>query len=444
MSLAPRIPLRNVFLLFVCAAVGLATYPDLLGALEPAISTAMVIGLMQQVVQLSRTPAEIPIRNELLFAKYYAIAWRFALAATILAYLAFNMLFFRGFIEYPDRDEVLIIEPWFYISSICIVIVILVSLVRWRSNALERAPPRKRLALLLAILTTLIMLIMVTEQTTMDFLVHRAVAGIEADQPENLQRPGVYIQPGDEGYKSLWIAIVAVMCIVASLFMVTSMRCPITGRMTSWLMFCAVVGLLIPPLAFCVWYYQHEFHRLSPDMAGAGLAISWLDWLFGGWIAVFMVTAGAYRLGKTEAVRQTVVTNLSHDADSKPLHETLPCVVILAGNGLYGLWIYWREIFDYDPLFGTSNVGRYLSMTCYPITLLMLATSLASFQLCWYRWKNRSSSISWQLVGLSPRAFCQGWVALVLILVIGIPVLRAFAFILWLGPIDLLPMFGLK
>ena len=44
MKLAPRIRLRTLFVLFFCIAVGLATYPNPISALGPAVATAIVIG----------------------------------------------------------------------------------------------------------------------------------------------------------------------------------------------------------------------------------------------------------------------------------------------------------------------------------------------------------------------------------------------------------------
>jgi len=52
MTIIPRIRLRTIFLLFFCAAVGLATYPDVFGALLPTAATAIVIGLLQQTRSL--------------------------------------------------------------------------------------------------------------------------------------------------------------------------------------------------------------------------------------------------------------------------------------------------------------------------------------------------------------------------------------------------------
>jgi hypothetical protein len=68
---------------------------------------------------------------------------------------------------------------------------------------------------------------------------------------------------------------------------------------------------------------------------------------------------------------------------------------------------------------------------------------LATLQLCWIRWSNRSRMVAWEITGLSAKSFVVAWITLAAILVVGVPALKAVAFQLWLGPYDLLPIFGL-
>lgn len=445
MNWAPQIRLRTIFLLFFCAAVGLATYPDLLGALSPAIATAMGIGLVQQTRSLlAWQPDNVPNCDELTFARRFAIVWRIVLATTIAACLFVEMLLAKGLIEIPEREAILLIESFTLgILPFCMIIVLCNSMVRWRlaSHANTRHPARLVLFLLFA---TLIALIMLVEGTTVDFLVHRAIAGIEAAQPKRFQRTGVYPNLADEGYRSLWLAFGSILCLLAAGATTARLRArPNSGRGATWLKLLTVLLFLIPPSIFCYWYYSGEFHRLSPEMAGAGLALIWWDWLAGALVATILVTAAAYRIGKTESVIATVDADLARDTDRHAFHESFPCLLLLAANAIYALAVLVIEMLQYDSFLGVPTVGRYISMFCYPTTLLTLATCVASLQLCWTRWKSRHQTVPWEIAGLSPLAFFQGWFVLALILVAAIPTLRGFAFILWLGPIDLLPLLGL-
>jgi hypothetical protein len=67
---------------------------------------------------------------------------------------------------------------------------------------------------------------------------------------------------------------------------------------------------------------------------------------------------------------------------------------------------------------------------------------LASFQLIWLRWQFRSRAVPWKMTGLSRPAFLRNLAALILLLIVAVPNLNAFAFILWLGPWNLMRLFG--
>jgi hypothetical protein len=81
-------------------------------------------------------------------------------------------------------------------------------------------------------------------------------------------------------------------------------------------------------------------------------------------------------------------------------------------------------------------------MLCNPISLLALALLIVTLQLCRVRWTRRSQSVAWKLDGLPRRQFLQYCAALALLLIVGIPTLYAFTFIVWLGPWNLLSLYG--
>jgi len=204
-----------------------------------------------------------------------------------------------------------------------------------------------------------------------------------------------------------------------------------------------VLLLLIPPSIFCYWYYTFEFHRLSPEMADVGLAMIWWDWLAGAWTATILVTAAAYRIGVADSPQATIVANIAQDSELDAFHESFPGLLLLAVYALYELVRYGITMIEVASAFGPINFARCIDILCDPPALLTLITSIASVQLCWIRWRRREQIVAWKIAGLSQTDFFQGWIALASILVVAIPTLRAFAFILWLGPIDLLPFVGL-
>jgi hypothetical protein len=298
---------------------------------------------------------------------------------------------------------------------------------------------------MLALLAILITMLMVMEGTTLDYLVHLACSNIENAQNPRWHRPGVYLSLAEENYRPLWLAALAVLCLGVAAVTISRLRSTTRSR-RNWLKLGAVVCLLVFPGAFCYWYYEHALERLSPEIAGSGLAMMTFDLVAAIWVGAVIVTAGAYKLARTEKVE--ILQSASDDdlGERIPLYESLPCLAMLVVHSLYSLGRWAYELF-YDNSFAMIrpwNIGLLISTLSFPGTLFIFASALASFQLCWYRWKARQHSRPNMLFGLSPSTFGQAWLALALLLTVAVPTLRAFAFILWLGPIDFMRVFGLR
>jgi hypothetical protein len=438
---APQIRLRTIFLLFFCAAVGLTTSSNPIGAIGPTIETAIVIGLLQQAWQLLfwRT-SECNLNTELSFARRFAILWRVAVAMILGACVIWQLLLARKFVASPEPSELLLIDPLGQgLSQLCVLIALCNSLMRWR---LARSPIsvgaiRTPFLWALAIAITVFMLI---DGTTVEFLVHRAVLNVERSQ--KFRRTGLYIQLSAEGYDAIWFGLGAIVCLFGAIALVIHLRDRLywpSVRPYKWLLF---LLLAIPSAAFCVWYYCYEFYRLSPDMAGVGLGLRRFDLITGGLLAAIAVTAGSYLLAVESEPATTITADLSVDLAQKSFYESFLVLVLLAlSAGWSILYLAW-EILKYDPMLGTFTVGRFISFFCYPTSLLLLATVAATIQLCWARWKTRSEAVLWILHALSPRRFCESWIMLALLVVVGIPTVRAFVFLLWLGPFNLPSLFG--
>jgi hypothetical protein len=201
--------------------------------------------------------------------------------------------------------------------------------------------------------------------------------------------------------------------------------------------------LLVPPLLLARWYYTAEFHRLSPEIAGAGLAAIWVDWLIGTVFALTLVTIGAYQLSRASGHTVEITAELSHDLERTAFHESSVCLLIIGINAVLTVGLYIASLASAHSLFGRSPpVWAYATMLSNPTSLLALALMLASLQLVWVRWRFRSRPVSWKIAGLSRSAFLRNWAALTILLVVAVPTLNAFAFILWLGPWNLLRLFG--
>ncbi len=435
-----RLGLKQIFLLFVCVAVGLTVSPSLLGFLEPAIATAVAIGLFEEVLQLVRKKSCQPGR-EYRFAKAFAITWRAFFVISLIAHLIYSSLLMRGYVSYERRDVFPATEFANEGGSLCVVIAILVSVGRWRlALATQSISHRYLIGGLFA--AFLVAFLMIMEGTAGDYIVHLAVAGVEEAQDPRWRRQGVYVSLEDEGYFTLWFASTALVALFAYGIMVLKLRSPSRSSHGNYLRLATFASLLLIPVVFYSWYCKQGLERLSPEIAEAGLAMVASDWLFAVWVSVIAITAGAYWVARIHVSTESQYSQDISDYDFIPLHESLPCLVALVLNSMYLLWVWSYALFDTSSGFGRQGILFNLSLLWYPTTLLEIAFIGASLQLCWYRWKLRNHPRPAKLYELSPKVFGQSWVALALLLAVGVPTLRAFAFIAWLGPIDFLSVFG--
>ncbi|HEX5471601.1 MAG TPA: hypothetical protein VFW73_06925 [Lacipirellulaceae bacterium] len=131
----PKFRLGKVFLFIFCYAVGLALSRDAIGALEPAIGVAMLIGLAQETTQLWRwTPPPPAPRASFTFARRLAILWRCVVGLTMFAQFALE--FIRAAVPHSlsalGYDGSLVSAEIPEIYSMCILIVLCNSAERWR------------------------------------------------------------------------------------------------------------------------------------------------------------------------------------------------------------------------------------------------------------------------------------------------------------------------
>ena len=330
MNSAPRIRLRTIFLLVACVAVGLAADPDPRGALEPIIQAVMAVGLVQQIRTLVTWPTPSPVANEIKFARLFAISWRAAVAITFVGVILYSMLVSHKFLPQPDRAELLLIEPLHDgLIYVCMLVVICNSLVRWRPAARNSGRSAFYSTLLWFAglgLTGLVLL----DATITQFLVHRGLANIEASQPQHLHRQGVYVPLSADAYLQLWFGLGAAVSLFAAFLITIWPRTLTLNASRSATRLLVFTILMIVPTTYCWWWYAREFPRLSPDVAGVGLAHTRFDLACGIGVALIFVAASAYRLAVTTSTRVVVRPNMVEDIDRTALHESLPALVLFA------------------------------------------------------------------------------------------------------------------
>jgi hypothetical protein len=281
------------------------------------------------------------------------------------------------------------------------------------------------------------------DSTITQFLVHRGLANIEARQPQHLHRQGVYVPLSADAYLPLWFGLGAAVSLFAALLITTFPHTfTLNARRSATRRFVFTI-LMFVPTAYCWWWYAREFPRLSPDVAGVGLALTRFDFACGVGVALALIAASAYRIALTPFIRVVVRPNMAEDIDRTALHESLPTLVLFALIGTSFIVSLVISLCTAPWQSAVRNVLTFVSTICYPPFLLPLAITIAGLQLSWIRWRWRNEIVPDVLVGVSPTRFVASSLMITWILAAGAPALRAFAFTAWIGPYDLLPLFRL-
>jgi hypothetical protein len=451
MAWLPRIRLRTIFLFFFCAAVGLTCgiappepvdptfgawiYVPKLNwhyALLAVASVAMVIGLGQQALQLVHSEfSGGDNAAEYRFARQFGIAWRVAIAALLAACLAMRLLLSRQVIRFPERNDIVFVDIvpdciW----AICIVIVLSNSVARWRRNGAGHADPLWR-HLAVWSLGIAYALVALPDTGLIQFLVHVATEGIESAQPLFCQRAGVFPDQTKEGFRLFWLCAGSVVCVFISGFLLTTWQ-RVGGR-TRRIAKIASQLILLPAAVFCIWFYNFEYARVSPDLGSVGFAAVWFEWLGGAVLAAVAISVGAYQLAcLNDAIKVADIRSTTSEGET--FHETcaiqfvlIAAVVIFVVENVR-IWVsptFWRSVTVIDVIGGVFYDS---------LTMLYLAITLLNIQLAWLRWRRRNETIAGELVQLDGVEYFWTWLSLAALLVVAIPLLRAASFIIWFGP----------
>jgi hypothetical protein len=444
----PKFRLGTVFLIFFCYAVGLTITHNAFSAVEPTVAVAMLIGLSQEIRQLRRwSPPTNSSPGSFKFARHFAILWRCIVLIVIFRWLAHEFAYIAfppsqdTAADLPDiaSDYSLLSGNFPPPSSLCILIVLCNSIERWRPKALVSgtAHPRTRwLALLAVPIATLALL----QTTLFMYLVHRGLAGMEAAHPAQFRRPGVYITLVDENLLSFWLgslAVISLLVCAAVLFRFIRRR---NFAFASLWNLAAVPPLLAVPAIFSAWYFTTKLRELSPDMFEGGFEAGRFDWLMGCVLGVTMAIVAAHKIALSRDFCDPPIANVVEHPESIPFHQTPAILIVIGLFGLYSFYVVGIVISAVNlaaPLW-----SQLTSLMLNPLMLLILAQSTACAQLCWIRWRYRTQPVPWQIAAMSRAAWFEGFVATLVLLVIGTPALHAFSFVCWLMPWNLKSLFG--
>jgi hypothetical protein len=453
----PQFRLRTFFLIFVCAAVGLTVGgsprsidPDagLLGlaaqtptnwrdGLLAAVSMGMIIGLVQQVLQFNRVRASAPsIDQRFAFAIRFAIVWREIVAGIIFVCLLSKMLIARGLLTLPAQEAVNGHETFPQILWLCCVLIVLTAtVIRWKAASdVQRVGAMRCLAIVSA--AFVLAVIIYRDLTFISFLVHVATAGVDATIPPHVNRANVFPNHHQEGFRTFWIAFAAVCCaLTAAVGLVAINEVPQAAYRRPWRWIAVVTMCICLTGGFAIWYYGWEFHRISPDIASVGPASSWLEFVGGALIVLLLISIGACRLTQMRSKLRSE-PDVVLATDMSFFHES--SLVIAAILGFVAVYfIQLVQMITAPPVFAflANSLGESLLYAfCDVLTLIVFGIAVLTAKLAWLRWRRRDSPPDLLLIPMAGRTFCFNWMAIAVLVAVGLPTAAAFAFVMWLGP----------
>lgn len=270
----PQFSVASLMIVTACCAIGLGTLHN---AIQTIASCFFVVECWRQARFLQGKPT--PQKLEQRFGYWWAIIARISCAILLMALVLLAMLLSNGIVQLPEHDDLWLQgfpNPLWHI----VLVVTTVLTCRGQRTFLR---PRPFASFVSATIAVLFLGYVVSQQLLIPHLVHRAAEGIELGRPVRLRRPGLYPDHASEGFFTSWTGFVAAFFILLAAVLLISISARYRARKQLSNKLCiAFIAVLSASLGHAFWYYRWEFHRISPDLASAGLAANWLDWLVGG------------------------------------------------------------------------------------------------------------------------------------------------------------------
>jgi hypothetical protein len=400
-------------------------------ALLAAGATAMVVGLIEQVIALKH--CQIPPASTKLgfaFARSFAVVWRIVFIVLIVVCLLGQVLLSRRILTLPERDGFIFYQLFpDKIFLIVVLFVLIDSLRRWRPS--ERRQQRWWIDACVCLFGLSLALFYVWPDTGLTvFLVHIATEGIESAQ--RYHRPGVFPNHQIEHFRTYWSSLAAAIAVMLAATFLARGKCTASANTQRYVYSALYLTLLGAAAGFCTWFYRNEFPRISPDMASVGLASNWFDWVSSSIVVAILVTAAAYRLSVEDFNNETCEVTSTNSASFVAFHESVLWLmlffcsaVVFCFNNFRGL----RTLFTAPSVL--ESLGYFLRS---PESYLMMALAALTVHLCWVRWKRRHDLLAWKLRPVDRIKFGWSWLAVALLAIVALPTIAIYCFTFWLGP----------
>jgi hypothetical protein len=447
-----QIDLRTIFLVLLCASVGLtcASAPpsresvrlhaflgtsapslDLHSGLLAFVAAAMIVGLAQQLrTILTRQLALANDSPDIRFARLFAIVWRVVIAAVISICLVAKVLILRQVVSLPDNDTFQRNAFPDALLEVAMIFVLSDSIRRRRPSPIRKSRKYDVAACLVGIVLALVVL---PDAGFIAYLVHLATQNIEHGQPLKFQRLGTFPDQYTAHFHLFWTSLAAAIALaLAALMLVFSNRQNIKQAMRGVVTF-IYLAILISCGAFCWRFYYAVFPKLSPDFASVGFGSNSVDFCCAAFFAAVLSGVFAYRLSTTDELAAIENTPKLAEVGGAVFHESWLCLIVLLGAmAAYVVGIIRNEKMSFlsaeSILVFVGDVMRY-TFNYIPVAILIL-----TLQLIYVRWRQYREPMPWSLPGLAASRFFWNFIALFILLAVAIPTMAIYCFVFWLGP----------
>jgi len=421
--MAIQFSLKELLAVTVAAAIGFARVRLGAGIGEGLETTAIVwltYGLAAQAIDIRAAyRLAAPQSSAERFGYQYAIYWRFAAAALLVACIAVEYCYDAKVLHWPSdfigliSDSVLRNElRWFLVAM---VLLTLHSFRRRRSHVVWQVLGLPAGALLALLFWT----------NVIAYLVHVAINSIDAAQSPRFADPGLDVNFVRRGQRFLMLASCASIFIPLQWWSVFSLPRAWSG--TKWRRAIVVYALcLLPTMVFTVWLHVRGLYALQPAWRQSLDLHAIEAWILFVLLLLAFTTAATYRLMTVSRTHETAESDSQHPVAETPVakrryaHQRRGLLLLLAlGTFVTMLPQFVQGNTPWEELLW------HLSSPEYILPLLVIALALRSVV--------RPVS-EWTPVPLSPGQFAVVWLAVLMAMTFAAPTLAAFGFAVWLSP----------
>jgi hypothetical protein len=445
-----QISLRTIFLWMFCAAVGLTAsygpimyrqrHPPAKSDIPPpsiewtqvalwSAAAAIAVGLARQAIAIASWRRQRPaFGSELKFAIRFEVAWRAAIAILLACIIAIRTLAGLHFVELPEDQAFLGAD----VITDFLLWLLLLLVMRAGINQARRSrtsgSERRVIAVCIWIGMVLFGAYVLIHSSFIAYLVHLGCRGVDAALRYTGNRYPLWTERAESFYVVRVFGVVAGWLVGTALvlrFLAASGRTSFSRGAS------AILGTVLVAAAavFVWWFVFHEFHRISPDLADAGLASNWYQRIGGAVLVVVMAGIGAGRISRIRGNSQRVLASASL---ALPLVvESWPVVMLLVAEFVYLVVRAVIGFIDTEAMVFDWDVLPYILES--PTVAFMAALFFFSIWLIVLRWR-RLIPQPLVIQPMSGGAFAAAFATLLISMAIGIPLLAIFSFSFWLGP----------